>query len=473
MRRAGTVVAYGVSRMRHHATAVRAPFRRRRRSTVPAEPAPVPSLRVVDAIALIVGTVVGAGIFRTPSLVAANAPSEHIALLAWVAGGAISLIGALCYAELTTAYPNAGGDYHFLTRAFGQRLAFLFGWARITVIQTGSIALLAFVIGDYAAALLPLGSAGPAFYAAVTVAAVTTINAIGARHGKRAQNLLTAAEVLGLIVVIAAGFLAPAVRSVAPAADGTTASRVGLVMVFVLLTYGGWNEAAYISAEVRGARRTMAGVLVASILIIASLYVLVNWAYLRGLGLEGMARSEAVGADLLHRAAGDAGARLVTILVLVSAVTSVNAAVFTGGRAAYALGRDHRPFAVLGRWHARAGTPVNALIVQGVVAIALVVAAGFTRRGFETLVEYTAPVFWLFFCLSGVSLFLLRRREPWVARPFRVPFYPITPLVFCLTSGYLLYASVMHTGIGAVWGVAVLAVGAVVLVLTRRHQGGL
>jgi amino acid transporter len=437
--------------------------------------APAPTLRAVDAVALIIGTVVGAGIFRTPSLVAANAASEQVALLAWVAGGAISLIGALCYAELTTTYPHAGGDYHYLARAFGRRLAFLFGWARLTVIQTGSIALLAFVIGDYASRLLPLGGAGrPALYAALTVVAVTGINVVGTRQSKRAQNLLTAAEVLGLMVIIGAGLLVSPARPLeaAPTGGGMAASQVGLVMVFVLLTYGGWNEAAYISAEVRGARRNMAGVLVGSIAIIAVLYVLVNWAFLRGLGLEGMARSNAVGADLLQRTAGPAGAQLVSVLIVLCALTSVNAAVFTGARAAYALGQDYRPLAFLGRWHGRAGTPTNALLVQGAIALGLVVAAGFTRQGFETLVDYMAPVFWLFFLLTGVSLFLLRRREPRVARPFRVPLYPLTPLLFCVTSAYLLYASLAHTGAGAVWGVAVLAAGAVVLVMMRRREGG-
>jgi amino acid transporter len=436
--------------------------------------APAPTLRVVDAIALIVGTVVGAGIFRTPPLVAAHASSEHVAILAWVAGGAISLIGALCYAELTTTYPNAGGDYHYLTRAFGGRLAFLFGWARITVIQTGSIALLAFIIGDYAAELAPIGGGGAAVYAALTVVGLTAVNVVGTRQGKTAQNVLTGAEVLGLLAVITVGLLLPPAPSSGTAAftDGNVASRLGLVMVFVLLTYGGWTEAAYISAEVRGTRRTMVGVLVVSITIIAALYVLVNWVYLRGLGLNGMAQSKAVGADLVHRATGDVGARLVTVLVLVSALTSVNAAIFTGARGAYALGRDHRPFALLGRWHPNVGTPVNALVVQGGIALGLVVAAAFTRHGFETLVEYTAPVFWLFLLLTGLALFRLRQREPSVARPFRVPLYPLTPLVFCATSAYLLYASLMHTGRGAVWGMGVLAVGAVVLIVMRRHEGG-
>src|SRR5258705_10132799 len=179
------------------------------------------TLRVMDVVAIIVGTVVGAGIFRTPSLVAANATSEAAALGAWVAGGAISLVGALCYAGLAAAYPSPGGDYHYLTRAFGIRLAFLFAWARIPVIQTGSIGLLAFVIGDYATKLAPLGAASPTLYAALTVAVITGVHVIGVRPGRLIQNLLTGAEVAGLALVITAGVVlrAPAAtppRSVAP-----------------------------------------------------------------------------------------------------------------------------------------------------------------------------------------------------------------------------------------------------------------
>jgi APA family basic amino acid/polyamine antiporter len=433
---------------------------------------PTATLRPIDAVALVVGTVVGAGIFRTPSVVAAHAASETLTLLAWIAGGAISLIGALCYAELSTTYPSTGGDYHFLGRAFGRRLAFLFAWARLSIIQTGSIALLAFIIGDYAAEIVPLGPVGPMLYAAATVVGVTLVNVLGTRQGKLAQNVLTGAEVLGLCLIIAAGFLAPAAPPSAPVAADGMAAHFGLVMVFVLLTYGGWNEAAYVSAEVRGPRRAMAGVLVLSIAVIAALYVAVNLAYLRGLGLAGMASSKAVAADLVERAIGSQGGRLVSVLIVLAALASVNAAVFTGARTAYALGRDYRPFALLGRWHARAGTPVNALVVQGAVALALVIAAGLTRRGFETLVEYTAPVFWLFFLLSGASLFVLRRRDPDAPRPFRVPLYPLTPLVFCGACAYLLYASLVYTGAGALWGVAVLAAGAVVLVAVRRLEGG-
>jgi amino acid transporter len=439
-----------------------------------------PTLRVIDVVAIIVGTVVGAGIFRTPSLVAANAPSEAVALGAWAAGGVVSLIGALCYAELAAAYPSPGGDYHYLARAYGMRLAFLFAWARITVIQTGSIALLAFVIGDYASRLAPLGPFSPAIYAGLTVALITGVHVVGVRQGRLVQNLLTGVEVAGLLLVITAGLaLGTSSAPTGPAAGAAATQGFGLMMVFVLLTYGGWNEAAYASAEIRGPRGSIVRALVWGVVAVTALYLLVNAAYLRGLGLAGMAGSKTVAADLMDRAVGAGSAWVVSVLIVVAAATSVNAAVFTGARTAYALGRDFRPLAFLGRWHRRAGTPVNALVVQGAIALALVLLGGLMREGFETMVEFTAPVFWLFFLLTGVSLFVLRRRDPAGARPFTVPLYPITPLVFCATCAYLLYASLAYSGTGSVVGVAVVAAGALVLAVMGRgavnrpdRQGG-
>jgi amino acid transporter len=436
---------------------------------------PRPALGTLDGVALIVGTVVGAGIFRTPPLVAANAGTEAAALLAWLAGGVVSLIGALCYAELAAAYPNAGGDYHFLTRAYGRRLAFLFAWARITVIQTGSIALLGFVLGDYASQLYPLGPASSAIYAALMVLVLTGINAAGLRQGRLTQNALTLAQVVGLLVVIGAG--AAAAKTSAPAAvtaqaAGSGGPAFGLVMVFVLLTYGGWNEAAYVSAELRGGARTIVRTFVLGIAVVTGLYLFVNWAYLAVLGLAGVAGSKAVAADVAARAFGAGAAGLVSVLVILSVLTTANGTVLTGGRTAYALGRDFTRFRFLGRWDAEAGTPVRALWFQGAVALGLVGLGTLTRGGFETMVEYTAPVFWFFFLLTGVALLMLRRREAQVARPFRVPLYPLTPLLFCASSLYLLYSSLTYTGLGALVGVAVLAVGAVLLLAGAAEAPG-
>lgn len=433
---------------------------------------PVPTLSVKDAVAMIVGIVVGAGIFRTPSLVAANVTSEAGALLLWVAGGAISLLGALCYAELTTAYPHTGGDYHYLTRAYGKPVSFLFVWSRITVIQTGSVALLAFVFGDYASQLLRLGPFSSSIYAALVVVALTSLNMVGVQQGTRTQNLLTAVEVFSLLLVIGAGlFLIES--SATPMNPPSTAqgsnAAVGLAMVFVLLTYGGWNEAAYISAEMKG-RRDVAKALLLGISVITGLYLLVNWAFIRALGLAGMAGSEAVATDLMLKATGQSGALFVSLLVAISALTSANATVFTGARTNYALGRDFRLFRFLGRWHGAANTPTNSLLFQGAIALALVSIGTATRKGFATMVEYTAPVFWLFFFMVGLSLIVLRIRDPKRPRSFRVPLYPLTPILFCVSCLYMLQASLAYTGIGALVGIAVLVTGLPVLFVARYWQ---
>jgi amino acid transporter len=430
---------------------------------------PTPALSTFDAIALVVGIVIGAGIFVTPALVAANTGSATQMMLAWSIGGLIALAGALCYAELATTYPHSGGDYHYLTRAFGKPLAFLFGWARITVIPTGSIALLAFAFGDYASAVIPLGAYSSAVWAALVVVSLTVLNMAGVRHGARTQNLLTLVEVGGLVMVIVAGFflVAPAASAAQPAVSNGNAPLVGLAMVFVMLAYGGWNEASYISAEVRGKRHNIALALIASIAVITALYVLVNLAYVRGLGFSQMAQSQAVAADLLGKAFGNVGAYLIAAVVAVAALTSANATILLGARTSYAVGRDFAPFNGLGRWHPRANTPTLALAVQGVITLALVLLGAITRKGVETMIEFTAPVFWFFFLLAGISLFVLRWREPGAQRPFRVPLYPLTPLVFCATSAYLLYSSVRYAGIGSLLGIAVLVAGAALLPLSR------
>lgn len=426
---------------------------------------PHPTLGARHVAAIVVGIVIGAGIFRTPSLVAGAAGSEAAFLSAWIAGGLLSIAGALCYAELASAFPSAGGDYHFLSRAFGRRLGFLYAWARLSVIQTGSLALLAFLFGDYASELLPLGSQGPALYAAAAVIALTAINWIHVRQGTGSQLWLTIVEVLGLLTLIVAGFLiAPAPPSAAaPPAE----SSFGLMMVFVLLTYGGWSEGAYMSAELRGGRRRIAIVLVASLGLVTVLYLLVNFAYVRALGLGGIAGTDVVAADLAERAAGSVGAVLISLLVAISALTSANGTSITGARTTYALGGSFRQLSWLGRWSPGGHTPRNALLVQGAIALLLIGAGAFARDGFRMAVEYTAPVFWLFLFLTGLSLFVLRRREPEAERPFRVPLYPVLPIIFCLTSLYLLYSSVAYTGTSALVGVAVLAAGALLLLFLR------
>jgi basic amino acid/polyamine antiporter, APA family len=421
-------------------------------------------LRTVDVVALIVGIVIGAGIFRTPSLVAGNVDTGWMMLSVWLMGGFISLAGALCYAELATAFPNTGGDYYFLMKAFGKRIAFLFAWARMSVIQTGSIALLAFIFGDYASEIFGIGPYSSVIYAAIAVLVLTLINLSGVNIGTGVQKLLTLFEVLGLLALIFVGLflLSPDPESI-QVTESDSDNSFGLAMVFVLLTFGGWNEAAYISAEIKSGQKWIVRALIFGILLITIIYFLVNLAFLRGLGLSGMAGSNAIASDLMGNAFGKPGVVLTSVLVGVAALTSANATIFTGARSNYALGRDFPVFAIMGKWKNRSEGPVNAFIIQGVISMVLVSFGLFSRSGFETMIDYTAPVFWFFLLMVGLALFVLRKREPNATRPFKVPFYPILPLVFCLSSSYLLYSSIMYTGWGSLVGISVLLAGALLL----------
>jgi APA family basic amino acid/polyamine antiporter len=431
---------------------------------------PRQTLSLTDAIALIVGVVIGIGIFKTPSMIAANTGREDLFFLAWVAGGIISLAGALCYAELASAYPHTGGDYHYLTRGFGRKVGFLFVWSRMMVIQPGSIAMLAFVFGDYLSQILPFEYYAGSFYAGLAIAILTAMNLMGTQKGKWTQNLLTAFKVIGLFSVILVGVIAsPGSSSITPAEVKPEAS-FGLAMVFVLLTFGGWNEAAYMSAELHDVRRNMVRAFLWGLGIITAVYLLINLAYLRGLGLGEMGQSEVVAADFMRRVLGEGGVAFISLLIIVSALGAINASIFTGARTNYTLGRDFSAFKFLGQWQGGSNTPANALLFQGAIALILVLFGTLARKGFVAMVEYTAPVFWFFFLLAGISLLVLRAKEPGVSRPFRVPFYPFTPLFFCLSCAFMLQASVAYTGSGALVGLAVLLAGGLILLLTRSGK---
>ena len=238
---------------------------------------------------------------------------------------------------------------------------------------------------------------------------------------------------------------------------------LGLAMVFVLLTYGGWNEAAYLSAELRGSRRGILHALVISLTLITVLYLLVNGAYVYGLGIQGMARSEAVAADLLRVAFGRTGETLIAIMVAVAALTSINATMIVGARTNFAVGRDWPQLHWLGRWEGARGVPAVALYAQSALALALVVLGGSLRSGFQTMVDYTAPVFWTFFLLCTLALIVLRRKEPAAERPFKVPLYPLLPLLFAAVCAYMLWSLLVYVKAGALVGVGVLAVGGLLL----------
>jgi len=435
-------------------------------------------LSVFDGVFLMAGMVIGVGIFKAPSVVAGNVSSGTEFLLAWLAGGLISLAGALVYAELSSRHADTGGEYAFLARGLGRGTAFLFAWSRITVIQTGAIAAVAFVFGDYATQIVPLGKYSAAIYAGIGVIGLTALNLAGTLQSKTLQKVMESLLVLGLLAVAIGGIAVGAPAQPTASAAASAGGSYGLAMIFVLLTYGGWNEAAYLGGEVRDPGRNMTRILVWGIVLVTVLYMLVNIGYLAALGIDGMKNSKAVAADVMRMIAGEKGAILLAVIVCVSAFTTMNAAIFTGARTSYAFGRDFASFAHLGRWREAGSTPATALLWQGAVTLLLVFASAFTPDGFSAMVAYTSPVFWTFFLLTGITLFVFRARDAKGGRPaFRVPGYPIVPLAFCLMCAYMLYSSIDFIrgpfgpsfGVAVLGGIVVMAAGLPLYLAARRR----
>jgi amino acid transporter len=434
--------------------------------------APRRHVSVLYVVMVAVAMVVGAGIFRSPAEIAANAGSSTWFFAAWIAGGLISLAGALCFAELATMLPSAGGDYYFLKTTYGRNVAFLFAWARFAVINTGSLALLGFVLGDYANSVWPLGAHGSSWYALITIVAMTVFNLKGLYTGQSADYAMTGLEVGGLLIVFAAGVAivvagAPPLSPPNAGIDGIP-NTFGLALLFVLFAFSGWSEVSTLSAEIRDERRGMVRALVASIATITVLYLLANWALWRGLGVAGLAASRTPASDVIARAFGDWAGVLTAVAIAMATLTSINATIVVGARTTYAAATDWPALHRLGNWNTKRGIPVAGIVSQGVVGILLVGLGTYTRDGFITMVDYSSPVFWLFLTLSGFAVIVLRRRHPELPRPFRVPLYPWLPLVFVSSCLFVLWSSLAYVRIGALLGVAVLALGGVVLLGLRR-----
>ncbi len=331
-----------------------------------------------DAVSIIVGIIIGVGIFVTPGPdVFAKVPHPAIAIALWVLGGALALVGAFCYAELASTYPRSGGEYVYLTRAFGPLTGFLFAWSQLSVTRSGNIAAMAYIFGLRTAALL--GYTGPEnnylvfLLAGLSVLVLTGINILGVRMGTRTQNVLTVAKVLGLLALIVVGFGWGHTEIGVPAEPAAlpTAWFAG-AMIFILWTYSGWNEAAYIVSEARNRTRNIPLALILGTAIVTVIYILVNLAYLYGLGFEG-AKKENAAEELLKLAWPSYGARAMNVLIMVSALGAINGMIFTTARIYSEFGRDHRIFKVLSHWSKHWKTPIRALVIQGAICLALIV----------------------------------------------------------------------------------------------------
>ena len=430
---------------------------------------PKKQLSLFDSTCLIVGIIVGAGIYETAPTVAGATSAWWGIFALWAIGGVLSLTGALNYAELATAYPREGGDYVYLSRAYGRWAGFLFGWIQLLIVRPGDIALMAFVFGRYGGTIWdPFAQTGHPtltmlFYASASVVVFTTINVVGVREGKWTQNVITIVKAVGLLAIFAVALAAPGASADPRAADSLGEIPLSLAMILVLFTFGGWNEMAYVAAEVKNPNRNIVRALVLGTVTVTALYLLVNGAFLYALGHAGMAASDAVAADTVRRVFPEVGGRVVGALICISALGAVNGLIFTGARISYAVGSEHRAFRLLGRWHPRTGTPIWALIVQAIITLTLIVVLG----SFERTILYTAAAVYSFYLATSLALIVLRYRDPRVARPYRVTGYPVTTLVFCGMCVFLIYSTLVYDWRAAMISTAILLAGLPVYWLTR------
>jgi len=425
-------------------------------------------LTLWDAVSLVVGIVIGSTIYKTPGTICSNVSGPGTMIGLWVLCGVLSFVGALCYAELATTYSRSGGEYNYLTRAFGSWAGFLFGWSQLAIIQTGSIGALSYVFAEYAAEVVQAPKSSVVWFALGAVSGLTLLNMLGVHAGRHTQKALVVAKLSGLLFLIVAGLTSNSDVSMA-ATKPISGPGWSLAMILVLYAYGGWNDAAFVTAEVRNRSRNIPLALLYGLGLIVVVYVLVNLAYLRALGFEGLRNSQRPAADALSAALGDNAGRAMSLLVMISALGGLNGLILAVSRVHATVGADHAMFSLLGRWSERTKTPVWSLLAQGVITVLMILGVGTESGrstidttlqraslsripwdryygGFDTLFAASAPIFWLFFLSTGVAYFVLRVVDRDRPRPFTAPWFPLCPLLFCGMCGFGLYSAVNYAG---------------------------
>jgi basic amino acid/polyamine antiporter, APA family len=424
-------------------------------------------LGVWSTAALLIGITIGSGIFRVPSVAAAEAGTLASVGLLWLAGGMVALFGALTLAELATLFPHSGGIYVFLREAYGPLPAFLFGWTRLLVIQPSSLGAIAMIFAAYLAPLLGLDDAAVRWLAAGAIALLCAANTYSLGIGAFVQNASTAAKVVALAGLVCAVFLFGDAGSGAFAAPGALAplswAGFGVALISVMWTYDGWADATYIAGEVRDPGRTMPRALIAGVLAIVVIYLAVNAAYLLVLPLDAMAASELVAADAAVRVFGTAGTVLVSALVVLSTFGSLNGAVMTGPRVLFALADDGLFFRPIAAVHPQWRTPHAAILLAGLLGIAYVAV-----RTFEQLAASFILGIWPFYVLSVLAVFVLRRRHPDLPRPYRTWGYPVVPVLFLLASLAMLGNALVTQPGPTLFGFGVILSGVPVYYVWRR-----
>jgi APA family basic amino acid/polyamine antiporter len=421
-------------------------------------------------IYIVIGTVIGSGIFIVPGAVLRQTGgSAGLALLVWVAGGVLSLLGALTYAELGSLHPGAGGLYAYIRDAFGRFPAFLFGWTLFFVIGSGSIATLAVAGTSYLGQLVPLSPLAGKLVAVGMIGAIAVINVRGTRESARMQDWTTFLKVVGILVMsalfLARGDRLPTAAAMWPAQPAASLlSGVGLAMIGTLWAYEGWQYVTYSAGETRDPQRTFHRGIVLGTSGLIAIYILASVGYLAALGPAGVASTDRVASAAATALFGPIAGAVVALMILVSIFSATNGLVLTTPRAFFAMARDGIFFGRLAEVHPRFGTPAISIVATSLWA--MVLAATGT---FEQLLTYVVFIGWIFYALGGLSIFAYRRREPHAVRPFRVPGYPLVPLLFVASAAGLVANTMVAQPVRAMIGLGVVLLGSPAYLIWRRR----
>lgn len=416
-------------------------------------------LTVFDATMIVMGGIIGGGIFVNPAEVARRVGSPGLSQLAWALGGAIALIGAFVYAELAARRPQVGGQYAYLRDAYHPLVAFLYGWTLLLVVQTGGMAAAAMIFGRYARELT--GSTTPEGVIAVaTLMTLTVINCIGVRAGSNVQSFFMVVKLVVIATVVVFGFsLMSQGQHAAPLALPVSRDGGGIgvmtALVPILFTYGGWQTASFVSGEMRDPRRDLPRGLLAGVIGVVIVYLLVNTAFLAALGIDGLAASKAPASDVMRAALGERGGQFIAAGVAISTVGFLSQSMLTAPRVYFAMARDGVFFKRIGELGARSRVPVAAIVLQGVCASAIALWGRF-----DQVLNYVVSIDVLFFGLTGAALLVYRRRsDAGSPPPIKVPLHPVTTIAFVAACWAISITTVVNAPRDAGGGVAILAIG--------------
>jgi basic amino acid/polyamine antiporter, APA family len=438
----------------------------------PAEPTLARRLGAFDATMIVMGGIIGAGIFVNPSVVARQVHTFGLVLGAWVVGGAIALVGAFVYAELAVLRPRVGGQYAYLRDAYHPIVAFLYGWTLLLVTQTGGMAGAAIIFGRYFRELTGTGIPEQAV-AALALAILTVVNCLGVRAGSNVQSALMLTKLAAIALLIGVGlFASPATSGGTQSATAAVGSGglVGLAtaMVPVLFAYGGWQTASFVSGEMRDPRRDLPRGLLVGVVGVIVLYLAVTFICLRVLGVGGLAATATPASQVMRNALGDRGARLIALGIAVSTVGFLSQSVLTAPRVYYAMARDGVFFKAVGTLDPRSRVPVVAIVLQGVWAAVIALSGKY-----DQILNYVVSIDVLFFGLTGASLIVFRARERRAAAQpearMRVPLHPVSTGVFVLACWSISLTTIVQYPTNAGIGVGILFVGVLVYQFWSRR----